>query len=101
MMTKYVVVTTISTFRDRYVIPLDDLQLENPSVPVDPKWALDVVTCNEAEVFSSEHIGELIVDHGVISEEEVLALFDSDNKYLESWTKEQKIAHIRNWKESS
>lgn len=99
-MSKYVVVTTVSTFRDRYVISLEDLQAENPAVPVDPKWALDCVTCNELEPFSSEHIGELIVDHEVISEEQVLALFDRDNKYLEQWTKEQKIDYIRRSKKS-
>lgn len=99
-MTKYVVVTTVSTFRGRYVIPLDDLQAENPNVPVQPEWALDVVTCEEANPFSSEHLGELIVDSAVVSEDYVLALFNSDNKYLEDWTEEQKIAHIRNWKAS-
>jgi hypothetical protein len=100
LMTKYVVVTTVSTFRDRYVMALEDLQKENPDVPVDPKWALDAVICNELDPFSSEHIGELIVDHEVVSEEEILELFDRDNKYLSEWTKEQKIAYARKAKTS-
>lgn len=95
---KYVVVTTVSTFRDRYVVPLDQLQGLNPDVPVDPDWLLDEITCNAVEVFSSEHIGELFVDKEVVSEEKVLELFDRDNKYLVGWTTEQKIDYIGKWK---
>jgi hypothetical protein len=96
--TKYVIVTAISTFRQRYCIPMDQLQELNTDMPVDPEWALDCVTCDEAEEFSQQHLGEQIVDHIVVSEKEMLELFDKDNSYLADWTKKQKLEHIGRWK---
>jgi len=94
---KYVVVTTVASYRIRYAIPLDELQALNTEHPVDPKWALDEVTCEEVEEFSQEWLGEHIVDYDVIKEDQILKLFDKDNSYLKDWTKEQKITHIRHW----
>lgn len=98
MKDKYVVVTTVSTFRHRYVIPMDELQALNPEVPVNPEWALDLVTCEDIEEFSQQHIGEQIVDMVEKSEDEILELFDKDNDYLKDWDRDYKIKHIRNWK---
>lgn len=95
---KYVIVTAISTFRERYVVPLDELQKLNEDYIVDPKWALDLVTCEEVEEFSQLHLGEQIVDMYEMNEDEILELFDKDNSYLKEWSKEQKIKHIRDWK---
>ena len=79
---KYVLVTAISTHRMRYAIPMDELQKFNEEHPVDPRWALDCVTCQEIEEFSQDHLGEQIVDYDVLTEEEILAQFDKDNDYL-------------------
>ena len=45
----------------------------------------------EAKEFSQEHIGENIVSHRVMSEEEVLALCSIDNDYANSWNDELKL----------
>lgn len=80
-----VLVECISTFRMRYVI----------EVPTGKKeWALDTVTMNEAEELSQEHLGEQIVSHRVISQEEYFRIFNEDNDYLKSWTDEQKMQMI-------
>lgn len=100
MKDQYVVVTAISTFRHRYVVPLDELQSLNPDSPVNPEWALDCVTCQEVEEFSQYHMGEQISDWEVLNEEDLLKLFDKDNSYLAGWSREQKINHIRNWRET-
>ena len=92
MKDQYVVVTAISTFRHRYVVPLDEL--------LSPEWALDYVTCKEVEEFSQYHMGEQISDYEVLNEEDLLKLFDKDNAYLADWSREQKINHIRNWRET-
>lgn len=98
---KYVVVTTISSHRMRYCIPVSELQKINPSVPVEPEtWAKDCVTCEEVKEFSQEWLGEQIIDAEVYSEEGILERFDSDNDYLSSWTREKKLEYIRNWKEN-
>ena len=92
----YVVVTTISSHRVRYVMHRDDLQKLSPSEPVNAiEWANDTVTNEECEEFSQEHMGEYIVDTVEMNEEDILALFDKDNDYLREWTKDQKIGWIR------
>ena len=92
---KYVVVTAISQFKIRYVVPMSELQKENELAPVDPKWALDGVTCSDYEEFSQEHVGETILDWQVEDEEQILERFDRENDYLASWTKEQKLESIK------
>lgn len=100
MSEKYVVVTAIQSFRERYVIPMSELQKQNEDYEVDPKWALDMVTMHEIKEFSQEDIGEQITDMFVMEEDEVLDLFDADNKYLSGWTKEKKLEWIQEWKET-
>lgn len=98
-MTKYAVVTTVSQFRLRYVVPMDQLQNLNTEAPVELEWAEDCVTCNEVKEFSQKHLGETIVDTVEMSEEEILEFFDADNAYLSRWTREQKLNWIRDWKD--
>lgn len=100
MSEEYVVVTTIQTFRHRYVVPMSELQKMNEDSEVNPEWAFDAVIMEEVKEFSQEHLGEQISDMFTMSEEEVLDLFDKDNKYLSGWTKEKKLEWIHNWKET-
>jgi hypothetical protein len=101
-MTKYVIVTAISSYRMRYCIPVDELQQLNTEVPVEGheiEWANDCVTCNEIKEFSQKHVGESIIDTEILTEEQMLEKFDTDNDYLIDWTREKKIQYVRNWKE--
>lgn len=78
----WVMVETISVFRQRYVV----------QAPADsPEYALDDVTMETAKEFSQEWIGEQIVSHRVISEEEALKQCDLDNEYASSWDDDHKI----------
>ena len=79
---EWILVETVSQFRQRYMV-------EVPKGKAD--WALDTVTMNEAKEFSQKHLGETIVSHRVMTEEEALALSDKDNDYGADWTKEQKL----------
>jgi hypothetical protein len=101
-MTQYAVVTVISTFRNRYVIPVDELQTLNTDVSVEGlelEWAEDCVTCEDIKEFSQLHLGETIIDSILLDETQILELFDKDTDYLKEWPKEQKLAWIRNWRE--
>ena len=83
---KWVLVETLISYRMRYMV----------EAPADhPEYALDTVTCEEAKEFSQECIGEQILSHRVVTEEEALALCDVDNNYVtgiygKPWTTEQK-----------
>lgn len=96
MSNDYVVVTTVSQFRMRYVMHKDDLQKLNPATSVNPvEWAEDTVTCMECDDFSQEHLGEVIIDTTTMTEDEMLELFDKDNAYLSSWSRDYKIDWTR------
>ena len=100
-MTKYVIVTAISSYRMRYCIPVDELQQLNPNVPIEGQegiWASDCVTCDEVEEFSQKWIGETIIDTYEMTEEEIIQQFDIDNEYLKDWSLERKLAYIHKWK---
>ena len=88
--TEYVLVETVSTFRNRYVV----------EVPAGKsKWALDTVTCNDGQQFSSTFIDESIFSDRVISMNEAIELCDIDNDYAKSWTQEHKIeTFFTSWK---
>lgn len=102
---RYVVVTCVSTFRERYCVPVSELQKLNPDVDItnDPakqiEWANDSVTMEEVKEFSQSHLGEQILDTFILDEERVLQLFNRDNDYLADWTDQEKIDFIHNWKE--
>lgn len=88
--TELVLVECVSTFRTRYMVEVPKGKAE---------WALDTVTMNEAEEFSQEHIGEQIVSHRVVSEDEVIAICDVDNDYCSTWTREKKLeTFVTEWK---
>jgi len=101
---RYVVVTCVSTFRERYCIPVSELQKLNPDVDItnNPvkqiEWANDSVTMEDVEEFSQAHLGDQILDTFILDEERVLQLFDRDNDYLKDWGKEQKLKHIHDWR---
>jgi hypothetical protein len=80
--TEWVLVECISTFRERYMV-------EVPKGKAD--WALDTVTMNEAKEFSQKHLGETIVSHRVMSEEDAFELCDNENDYAKNWNKEMKM----------
>ena len=79
---EWVLVECITTFRERYMV----------EVPKGKElWALDTVTMNEAKEFSQKHLGETIVSHRVISEEDAFELCDNENDYAKNWNKEMKM----------
>lgn len=79
---EWVLVETVQQFRHRYMV----------EVPVGKKdWALDTVTLDEAKEFSQLHLGETIVSHRVVTEEEALRICDEDNDYCKTWNDDHKI----------
>ena len=91
--TELVLVECVSTFRMRYVVEVPKGKTE---------WSLDTVTMNEADEFSQEHLGEQIVSHRVVSEDEVIALCDVDNHYCSTWPREKKLeTFVTEWKEEN
>jgi hypothetical protein len=80
---KLFLVDAVSSFRNSYIV-----RCENE------EHAADTVTCNEAEEFSQEWLGESISRIREITEDDYLVLFDKDNDYLKNWNVEQKKRFI-------
>ena len=80
--TEWVLVEAISQFRERYMVEVPKGKAE---------WALDTVTLNQAQEFSQEHLGEVIVSHRVVSFDEALELCDKDNHYCKDWNTDKKV----------
>jgi hypothetical protein len=83
--TEIVLVETVSMFRIRYAVRVPKGKSE---------WALDTVTCDNANELSQEHLTETIVSHRVISEKEYLEIYDTDNAYLLEWDDDRKLEQI-------
>ena len=78
----WALVEAVHTFRMRYVV----------EVPAEhPEYALDTVTMDAAKEFSQEFIGQQIMSHRVVTEEEALKLCDVDNYYCAKWDNQKKI----------
>ena len=90
--TQLVLVETVSMFRMRYLVEVpvgtDDGGNERSL------WALDTVTCSEAQEFSQKYLNETIVSHRTLTEEEALELCDQDNDYAATWPKKLKIKNF-------
>lgn len=78
----WVMVDAVFTYRMRYCV-------EAPAS--NPEYALDDVTMETAKEFSQQPLGEQIVSHRVVTEEEALAICDVDNDYCKKWADDQKI----------
>lgn len=89
--TEYVLVETVSMFRQRYMVEVPRGKAE---------WALDTVAVEEAKEFSQEYLTETIVSHRVVSFDEAIKICDEDNDYASSWSAEKKIgAFFTPWEE--
>lgn len=83
--TEWIQVDCISSYRMRYMVEVPKGKAE---------WALDTVSMGQAKEFSQEYLGEQIVSHRIISQEEALELCDKDNEYVKAWDADKKIENF-------
>jgi hypothetical protein len=89
--TEWVLVDAISQYHVRYLV-------EVPKGKTD--YALDTVACEDAKEFSQEWLGETTVTHRVITEQEGLDLFRSEEPLFENWDDDTiKKNHFTFWVE--
>jgi hypothetical protein len=104
MKSDYVVVDTVSMFKQRYIIPREELQKLNEDVKLTEKlakeWASDSVTTEEVKEFSQRWLGETISNVDIVDTEKVLKLFKEDNEELsEEWSQAKQLDYINDWKD--
>ena len=96
--TQFVLVETIAQYRMRYVVEVpigtDEYGRDKTS------YALDTVTCEEAEEFSQEYLGETILSHRVVNKKEILSMHAADHPLWVDKTKKQKFdVYVTKWVE--
>lgn len=99
MSDNYVMITTLSHFKLKYAIPQDDFDALGFTEPLDREKLAELVQSGKVREFSQTHLGEVVSDVSVYTEEDVLTIFDYDNAYLSGWSKEKKIEYISSWEE--
>lgn len=97
MKKQYVIATTLSQFRINYVVPIEEVYEEYPNISDEAieQWIEDMILNDELKEFSQEWLGTTPVVQYEYDEEDMLKKFDSENEYLCSWSKEQKLSWIR------
>jgi hypothetical protein len=98
MSKEYVLITTLSHFKLKYAIPREDFDNLGFSEPLDTDKLLRLVSGEHIQEFSQAHLGEVVSDVSVYTEEDMLTIFDIDNAYLKDWSVEQKLQYLNKWK---
>lgn len=98
MSKEYVLITTLSHFKLKYAIPREDFDKLGFSEPIDQEQLVRFVSTGDVQEFSQTHLGEVVSDVSVYTEEDMLTIFDIDNAYLKDWDTEQKIRYLNKWK---
>ena len=106
MKSEYVVIDTVSMFRQRYVVPKSEMQEWNEEVKLTDKlakeWAADAVTAEEIKEFSQKWLGETITNIDLVDTEKILSIFAEDNpEIIKEWSQAKQLDFINKWKDDS
>lgn len=106
MKSEYVVIDTVSMFRQRYVVPKEVVESWNTDVKANDKlvkeWAMDAVTTEEVKEFSQKWLGETITNVDMVDTQKILKLFAEDNpEIIKEWSQAKQLDFINDWEEKS
>jgi|TARA_B110000977_G_scaffold163780_1_gene209878 hypothetical protein len=106
MKSEYVVVDTVSVFKQRYIIPVDEIAKWNEDVKCTDKlakeWAQEAVDAEEVKEFSQRWLQEIIVNTDFADTQKALDLFKQDNTELsKEWTQAKQLDYINDWKDKT
>lgn len=85
MTKKLVLVESVSMFRMRHVIEVEDM-VEHAGD--------ELIFNNKLIEMSQKHLDDIIVSLREIDQKEFLKIFDEDNDYLKDWSEDKKLEYI-------
>ena len=98
----YVIVDTISVFKQRYIIPREGLHEDRIPDKLARQFAQEFVESEEVKEFSQRWLGETVTNVDFADTEKVLRLLKEDNELLaEEWSQAKQLDYINNWKENT
>ena len=96
--TQFVLVETISQYRMQYVVEVP-VGVDQHNVDK-TLYALDTVTCEEADEFSQDWLGETILSHRVVNKKEILSMHAEAHPLWIDETEKQKFdVFVTAWNE--
>ena len=106
MKSDYVVVDTISVFKQRYIIPREEVQRMNEDITCTDKlakqWAHESVGCEEVKEFSQRWLGETVTNIDIVDTVKALQYFKEDNEQLsKEWSQAKQLDFINDWKDNT
>ena len=106
MKNDYVIVDTVSMFKQRYILPREEVQKFNEEMKLTDKlakqWSQESVECEEVKEFSQRWLGETVTNIDFADTEKVLKLFKDDNEQLsEEWSQAKQLDYINDWKDKT
>lgn len=106
MKNDYVIVDTVSMFKQRYILPREEVQKFNEEVRLTDKlakqWSQESVESEEVKEFSQRWLGETVTNIDFADTEKVLKLFKDDNEQLsEEWSQARQLDYINDWKDKT
>lgn len=106
MKSDYIVIDTVSMFKQRYIVPREEVQKWNEEVKLTDKlakqWAQESVEGEEVKEFSQRWLGETVTNVDFADTQKVLNLFKEDNERLsEEWTQAKQLDYINDWKDKT
>lgn len=99
MSDNYVLITTLSHFKLKYAIPQSAFDNLGFSEPIDTERLVSLIQSGKFKEFTQHHLGEVVSDISLYTEEDTLTIFDIDNSYLSEWSREKKIQYLQDWDE--
>jgi ribosomal protein S2 len=106
MKSDYVVVDTVSMFKQRYIIPREEVQRWNEEVHCTDKlaklWSQESVEAEEVKEFSQRWLGETVTNIDIVDTVKALKYFAEDNEELsQEWSQAKQLDYINDWKDKT
>lgn len=106
MKNDYVIIDTVSMFKQRYIIPREEVQKMNEEIKLNDKlakqWSQESVESEEVKEFSQRWLGETVSNIDFADTEKVLKLFKDDNEELsKEWSQARQLDYINDWKDKT
>lgn len=97
MSKKYVLVESTASFKMKYAIPVDDINSHTTSDEDLIAYGKTLVEKEMVIDMYQKYMGDAITDSKILTEDEILEVYDSQFELKSDRTKEDKLKIIDNW----
>jgi hypothetical protein len=96
MSKKYVLVEATATFKMKYSVPVDDINLGGSNYDI-RRYAEDLVSKERVTDICQEYMGDTITNSAIIAEDDLIEIYKEQFKINTLRTKEDILKIINSW----